>query len=118
VAAELLVHFQSTRAARTGCRGPERKRSCRMMPVARVLPPRLTPGPSGSSPNGSRRSCTGRTRRVPLDKGGALLRLGRADQAVAPLAEGVRQLDDSMVRDRQLYLTDWGRSARAARAAA
>jgi hypothetical protein len=45
--------------------------------------------------------------RATLDKGRALLRLGRADQAVRPLAEGVRQLDDSMVRDRQLYLTDW-----------
>jgi len=44
---------------------------------------------------------------VAVDTGRALLRLGRADQAVRPLAEGVRQLDDSMVRDRQLYLTDW-----------
>jgi hypothetical protein len=39
--------------------------------------------------------------------GGVLLRIGRADQAVASLADGVRQLDSSMVRDRLLYLADW-----------
>jgi hypothetical protein len=44
---------------------------------------------------------------VTVDNGRALLRLGRADQAVRPLADGTRQLDDAMVRDRQLYLTDW-----------
>jgi hypothetical protein len=44
---------------------------------------------------------------VTVTNGRALLRLGRADQAVHPLADGTRQLDDSMVRDRQLYLTDW-----------
>src|SRR5262249_16932804 len=43
---------------------------------------------------------------VTVTKGRALRRLGRADQAVRPLADGVRQLNDSMVRDRQLYLTD------------
>ena len=44
---------------------------------------------------------------VTADIGWVLLRLGRADQAVRPLADGVRQLDDSIVRDRQLFLTDW-----------
>jgi len=39
--------------------------------------------------------------------GRTLLRLGRADQAVRSLADGVQQLDDSMVRDRQLFLADW-----------
>jgi hypothetical protein len=39
-------------------------------------------------------------------KGRVLLRLGRADQAVHPLADGVRRLDGSMVRDRQLYLAE------------
>jgi hypothetical protein len=46
-----------------------------------------------------------------------LFRLGRADQAVSPLADGVRQLDGSMVRDRHLYLTElaevlWAETAR------
>jgi hypothetical protein len=44
---------------------------------------------------------------VTAGNGRAWLRLGRADQAVRPLADGVRQLDDSMVRDRQLFLADW-----------
>src|SRR5262249_50159358 len=44
---------------------------------------------------------------VAVDNGRALLRLGRADRAVRPLADGTRQLDDPMVRDRQLYLADW-----------
>ena len=44
---------------------------------------------------------------VPVDYGRAMLQLGRADQAVRPLADGVRQLDSSMVRDRQLHLVDW-----------
>jgi hypothetical protein len=43
---------------------------------------------------------------VTADNGKALLRLGRAEHAVGPLADGVRQLGDSMVRDRQLYLAD------------
>jgi hypothetical protein len=44
---------------------------------------------------------------IAAHSGRALLRLGRADQAVRPLADGVQQLDGSMVRDRQLYLADW-----------
>jgi len=44
---------------------------------------------------------------IAAHSGRALLRLGRAEQAVRPLADGVRQLDGSMVRDRQLYLADW-----------
>ena len=44
---------------------------------------------------------------VTVTNGRALLRLGRADQAVRPLADGIRQLNASMIRDRQLYLTDW-----------
>jgi hypothetical protein len=44
---------------------------------------------------------------IAAHSGRALLRLGRADQAVRPITDGVRQLDDSMVRDRQIYLTDW-----------
>jgi hypothetical protein len=39
--------------------------------------------------------------------GRALLRLGRADQAAHSLAHGLRQLDGSMIRDRQLFLSDW-----------
>jgi hypothetical protein len=44
---------------------------------------------------------------VTAGNGRALLRLGRPDQAVRPLAHGVRQLHGSMVRDRQLFLADW-----------
>ena len=39
--------------------------------------------------------------------GRALLRLGQADQAAGSFAHSVRQLDGSMVRDRQLFLADW-----------
>ena len=44
---------------------------------------------------------------IAVDKGRVLLRLGLADQAVGPLAGGVRQLDGSMVRSRQIFLADW-----------
>jgi len=44
---------------------------------------------------------------IAAHNGRALLRLGRADEAVRRLADGVRQLDGSMVRDRQLFLADW-----------
>ena len=43
---------------------------------------------------------------VTLDNGRALLRLGWAEQAVGPLADGVRQLGSSMARDRQIHLAE------------
>jgi transcriptional regulator with XRE-family HTH domain len=43
---------------------------------------------------------------VTLDNGRALFRLGRYEQAVGPLADGVEQLGGSMVRDRQLHLAE------------
>src|SRR5262249_49072419 len=82
--------------------------SFRMAPAARMPAPRAAPGPEKINPEADPLRRYGVTRAdIAAFNGGVLLRLGRADQAVGPLAEGVRQLDGSMVRDRQLYLTDW-----------
>jgi hypothetical protein len=40
-----------------------------------------------------------------VNTGDCLLQIGRFDQAVAMLAEGIGQFNESFVRDRQIYIT-------------